>query len=124
MNQDVRISNSFFNKIKVTEYVSVFFSVYGICLSILLYEMKDHSDIAETRNTVLVYNVFCTLALMLSIYFRYDLYLKWTISRRLLTEYDTLWNTGWWKQQIFEQFIVIIAPYPYLYEVTIAEYNS
>jgi hypothetical protein len=38
---DVRISNQLFSKIKVAEYASIFFAVYGIFLSMLLYEMYN-----------------------------------------------------------------------------------
>ena len=54
---------------------------------------------------------------------RYDLYLQWNKSRGLLTEYDTLWNTGNWKNLTCELILVTIAPYPFLYDVKYEEYN-
>jgi hypothetical protein len=111
------VSNQYYNKIIVSEYATVFFATYGIFLSVLLYEMKDTAGISDYQNMVLFYNVVCTIGLCLSIYIRYDLYLEWNKSRGLLTEYDNLRNTGMWKYLIFELILVVIAPYPYLYDV-------
>ncbi|CDW76554.1 small-conductance calcium-activated potassium channel protein [Stylonychia lemnae] len=121
--KDVRLSNQYYNKIIISEYSAVFFSTFGMCLSVLLFEMKDNKDISEVQNMVLSYNVFCTIGCILSIYMRYDLYLLWNKSRGLLTEYDTLWNTGNWQSLGCELFIVIIAPYPFLYDIKYEEYN-
>ena len=38
---DIRLSNELFNKIKLAEYISVFYATFGVGLSILLYEMKN-----------------------------------------------------------------------------------
>ena len=121
---DVRITHELFNKIKVCEYATVFFATYGMGLSMLLYEMKDAEKIGDTRNSVLAYNGLCTFSLLASIYTRYEINLKWQISRGLLTEYDTLSNTGWWKSMICEMLVNIIAPYPYLDDICYTEYNG
>jgi hypothetical protein len=115
------MSNELFNKIKVAEYCSVFFSLYGIGLSILLYEMKNITIIDDFMDVVLSYNCLCTLGLMCSIYFRYNLQLRWLISRGLLTEYDNLINTGWWKDMVCEMLVNVIAPYPFLYDIKYKE---
>lgn len=101
----------------MAEYSSVFFSLYGIGLSVLLYEMKNQPAIADLMNIILTYNCFCTIGLLSSIYFRYDLQLKWYISRGLLSEFDNLKNTGWWKSMLYEWLINVVAPYPFLYGV-------
>ena len=38
-NQGVRVSYQYYNKIKIAELASLFFSIYGMFLSILLHEM-------------------------------------------------------------------------------------
>ncbi|CDW71264.1 small-conductance calcium-activated potassium channel protein [Stylonychia lemnae] len=119
---DIRVSNELFNKIKLAEYASVFFSTYGVFLSILLYEMKDQENIEEYQNMILAYNCMCTSGLIFSIYSRHDIMLKWQISRGLLTEFDTISNTGWWKGMIYEMVINSVAPYPFLYRVKYDEY--
>lgn len=37
---DIRVSNELYNKLKVAEYISLFFGSFGLILSSLLYEMK------------------------------------------------------------------------------------
>lgn len=93
---DIRISNELFNKMKVAEFTSVFFAFVGISLSIIIYEIKNLKDLEGTTNLVLSYNGACTVGLILSLFIRYDLHLKWFVSRGLLTEYDNLKSTGWW----------------------------
>lgn len=39
-NLDVRVSNSYFNKLAIAEFSSAFFSLLGLLLSILLYERR------------------------------------------------------------------------------------
>lgn len=70
---DIRISNELYNKIKILEFSSLFFAFFGVGLSMLLYEMQNISDVSILRNLVLIYNIFCTIGLVLSIYFRYDI---------------------------------------------------
>lgn len=106
----------------MAEFSSVFFATYGVGLSVLLYEMKKLDNMQDLMNYILAYNCFCTLGLLLSIYMRYHLTLKWFISRGLLTEYDTIMNTGWWKSMICELAINFVAPYPFLYDVKYSEW--
>jgi hypothetical protein len=60
----------------------------------------------------------------MSIVLRYEITLKWYISRGMLTEYDNLRNTGWWKPMIVELIINAIAPYPFLDTITFEEYSA
>lgn len=62
--------------------------------------------------------------MLLSIFIRYDLQLKWYTSRGLLTEYDNLKSTGWWQSLVVEFILVIIAPYPGLDKIQYHEYNK
>lgn len=124
INDDVRICNQFYSKIIVSEYATVFFATYGLILGIFLFEMKDDENIMAIRDSIISYNVVCTVGAIISIYIRYDLYLKWNKVRGLLTEYDTLWNTGRYKGLIMETILVMIAPYPYLYDIKYTEYNQ
>jgi hypothetical protein len=48
----------------------------------------------------------------------------WRISKGLLSEYDTLGNTGMWKGLATEIGIVILSPYPMLNEVKYSEFNE
>ena len=73
---DIRVSNELYNKLKVAEYISLFFAVVSVGLAMLLFEMQNLSDegVSIEESSVLVYNAFCTIGLILSIYIRYDLY--------------------------------------------------
>lgn len=57
-------------------------------------------------------------------YFRYDLYLHWNKARGMLTEYDTLISTNWWRSLVFECVILVLAPYPFLQGIKYHEYNK
>lgn len=122
--KDVRMSNIYYNKIKIADFASVFFSTYGISLCVLLYYMKSIDNIKNTRDTILAYSCVCTIGLILTIYIRYDLNLTADKILDLMTEYDTLWSTGQWKSLFGEILIVIIAPYPFLYDIKYDEYNE
>lgn len=73
---------------------------------------------------MLGYNLFCTLTLVVGQYFRYDLYLEWFIARGLLTEYDNLISSHWYKDLIVEQLLMLLSPYPYLDKYMYYEWND
>ncbi|CDW91118.1 small-conductance calcium-activated potassium channel protein [Stylonychia lemnae] len=84
----------------------------------------NRSDVADLRDVVLGYNCICTIGLVLTIYIRYDLNIQIDQVQELLSEHDNLYNTGQWKSLIQEILIVIISPYPGLYDVQYIEYNE
>ena len=73
---------------------------------------------------VLAYSFFCTIGLVLGTYYRYELYLEWFKARGLLTEYDNLMSTHWYKDLILEELLMILAPYPFLNELNYYEWND
>lgn len=70
------------------------------------------------------YNMASTFCLVITIYFRYDLYLRLHITRGLLIEFDNLMSTGWWQDMVTEQVLALIAPYPFLNGITYTEVNK
>ena len=60
------------------------------------------------------YIMIMTVALEITLFFRYELYIKWHVTRGLLTEFDNLISTGWWRHLLLEQAIIMLAPYPFL----------
>ena len=82
-----------------------------------------YQNIENMEFLILMYNLFCSLFLLIAIYFRYDLVLRWKKSKSILTEYDTLYSTGLWKGMAAEMLCCLIAPYPWLGNFTITEYN-
>lgn len=100
---DVRVQNEWYNRIKVVEFTTVFLSSFGISLSIVRNELRQTLEISlENEYFVLQYDMIITLLLCLALYFRYEMYLHWYMARGLLTEFDTLISTGWWKNMVFE----------------------
>jgi hypothetical protein len=71
------MTNIQYYKILVAEYILCYFSAFGMTLSIILYENKDVPELIENQDYLLIYNLFCNLALFVGIYFRYKLYLNW-----------------------------------------------
>lgn len=113
--QDVRISNEYYNRIIVVEYISVFLSAFSIAMAIVLNELSQRRDISvENERVVLSYIMIMTVALEITLFFRYELYIKWHVTRGLLTEFDNLISTGWWRHLLLEQAIIMLAPYPFL----------
>lgn len=95
---ETRISNSLFSQLIASEFCSLFFATLGLMLSIIMYEireikLKDSFLVSMT----LTLNMICTCFLIFSIYIRYDLWLKWSITIQRYTKYDNLINTGIWK---------------------------
>lgn len=63
----------------------------------------------------------CSLGLAICIYSRYDIKLRWNISKGLLTKNDNLMTSGEYKYLIVEILINIIAPYPFFNSVKYKE---
>ena len=122
----MRVTNIQYHRIIVVEFILCFFVGVGMTLSVLMYELQFmHGDNFETKeNILLLYNAFCSITLVVTMYSRYTLYLEWYKSRSLLTEYDTIRSTGWWKMLALECFLMLMAPYPFLQHLTYSEYND
>ena len=69
-----------------------------------------------------IYNVICTVFLIMSILIKYDLQLRWSVSVCMFTQFDTLTTTGLWKSMIFEVIICLVATYPFFVGIDIEEY--
>jgi len=122
---DIRKSNEHYNRVVCVEYCSVFLAFFGASLSIIQNEFFMEFDLSDTFHYVLFcYIALSTLMLAFSIYQRYDIYLAWCVSRNLLTEYDSLISTGWWKKLTLELVIILMAPYPFLMGLQYHEENS
>lgn len=99
----------------VAEFCSFFFATLGLLLSILVYELRlqKGSDLGTIKLAAKVYETTCTVFLSVSIFIRYDLWLKWAKTVDMYTQFDTLVNTGLWKYLIYEMGICFLAPYPF-----------
>lgn len=109
MIYDTRISNSLFSQMMTADFCSVFFGILGLALCICMHERKIIKNEERHLNYIDIYNQICTLFLILSIYIKYDLQLKWSISVCMFTQYDTLGTTGLWKTMLFEILLCSIS---------------
>lgn len=78
---ETRISNSLFSQLIASEFCSLFFATLGLLLSIIMYEIREielKDDFLV--NMTLTLNMICTCFLIFSIYIRYDLWLRWSIT--------------------------------------------
>ena len=107
----------------VAEFCSTFYSSVGLTLSIINYEKRLIGQQFDTVNRMALFcNMMCTVLLIISIYIRYDLWLKWSITIKRFTIYDTLKNTGIWRSMVFEMLILSISPNPFLDGITYKEF--
>jgi len=70
----------------------------------------------------LIYDMFCTICLVISLYTRYDLWLLWSKSVGRFTEFDTLITTNLWRSLALEIVVSVIAPYPFFDGLMYEEY--
>eukprot|EP00347_Sterkiella_histriomuscorum_P011945 403370495 len=121
--EDQKKSSSLFNQVRVAEFTSLYFSLTAVGLSIIAYE-KDYynlvNDLPEDHIDVITVTVIMWLAFIYnlflfgSIVLRHFIYFKWLHSKKLVTQYDTLKNTGQWKIIVKEIIVCLVMPYPFL----------
>ncbi len=112
---EVRVTNEYYNRVIFTEYAHLFFALFGVLLSIVVNELKFNHSLDEMHeNLITMYISFASIACVFTLYYRYQLYLKWNVYRGLLSEFDNLISTGWWPMMALEQGLMLISPYPYL----------
>lgn len=116
------MSNVHYNRVMVFEYIQVFFATYGLLLSLILYESKGSTSFEKNESIFLYYNAFCTFALVLSTYLKYQVYNDWFVARGIHSEFDTMFTTGQWKGLLFETIFHMLSPYPHIQNLKYREY--
>ena len=103
----------------VAEFCSLFFAKMGLFLSVYIFELRIILENSKELqfdwaiSIALFYNTISTIFLILSIYIRYDIWLQWSITIEKYTIYDTIYNTGIWKNMLVEIVVNILAPTPF-----------
>jgi len=93
-------SNFYFKKIKVIELCNLFFTCLFLGNSIVIYELdysnkKGRFDLdVEIQLWILLFNNF---SLLVTLNYRYVIFLKWEKSKSYISKYETLYTTGYWK---------------------------
>lgn len=115
---------------RIAEFVSLYFSLTAVGLSIIAYE-KDYYNLRANHPdshedvvivTILMWVAFAfNLLLFASIILRHNIYFKWLHSKKLVTQYDTLQNTGQWKVIVKEIIVCLIMPFPFINTVNYTE---
>jgi hypothetical protein len=78
---ETRLSNCLYSQLMTAEYCSTFYSTLGLLLSIINYEKRLIGQQFDDVNKMALFcNFMCTLFLVMSVYIRYDLWLKWSIT--------------------------------------------
>jgi hypothetical protein len=119
----IRLAHVLNIQLKIAEGTCAFFATLGLALSILNYEIEiSLYNNYNVERLILWLNMITTIFLCTSIYFRYDIILRWKISRKELTPLDNLMNTENAKKMIIELIITVISPIPFLKGITYSEY--
>ncbi len=83
---------------------------YYNLLDELPYDHPDCINVSIIMWIAFLFNIF----LFTSIVLRHYIYFKWLHSKKLITQYDTLRNTGEWKVIVKEVLVCMIMPFPFL----------
>lgn len=68
----MRVTQEYYNRIIVVEYIKLFLATFGVALAIVLNEVKLEGKMTELQeNLFLSYIAFTTLALLVAVYYRY-----------------------------------------------------
>ncbi len=118
---------------RIGDFVALYFSLTSLGLLLIAYEkdyynmqfkVKDsHEDARIVKILMWVafgFNILHIFSLLL----RHLIYFKWLYVKKLITKYDNLRTTGYWKIILGEIIIQIIIPYPFLNEIVYYETNG
>lgn len=86
-----RVSNSLFSQLVIAEFCASFFAMFGLFSSVIVYELKvrDFRHVLASEMAT-KYNIGCTFCLVMSLFIRYDLWIQWCKSIKVLAAQDNL----------------------------------
>lgn len=128
--EDVTKSSVLYNQVRIADFISLYFSLTAVFLQIIAYEKDYYNLVNNLDNSSLdVFNVNITIwvafvfniLLFTSIVLRHFIYFKWLHSKKQITMYDTLRNTGEWKVIVKEVLLCMIMPLPFINEFIYVE---
>ena len=92
--EDIRMSSTLFNQVRVADYVSLYFSLTAVGLFLIAYE-KDYHNLMENldyghpdviRVDIIMWIAFIfNMLLLVSIVIRHYIYFKWLHAKKLIT---------------------------------------
>jgi hypothetical protein len=117
---DVIGANSVHSQIVYAEFIIMFFSVLSIISSLFNFEVnyEELTKMTLTFDTykdvlnvsTLIFNSFATFVIMLNIYLRYKLQIRFEGFTGTLTQEDTLMSSGYIKNVLGECFLILFHP--------------
>jgi hypothetical protein len=124
--EDVLGANSVHSQVVYNEFILMFLALFSMIVSLINYEVNFENLVTLTADSVCsgcikeminlvsaVFNSFATLVMMMNIYFRYKLQIKFESFTQNLTKEDNLFTSGYIKNVIVECLIAIIHPNAY-----------
>ena len=113
--------------------MALYFSLTSLGLLLIAYE-KDYYNmkfkLPESHDDVRIVKILMWVAFsfnilhIFSLLLRHLIYFKWLYVKKLITRYDNLRTTGYWKIILGEMFFQIIIPYPFLNNIVYYETNG
>lgn len=83
---------------------------------------KIYDNLKNIKTQSYVFSSFCWVFLVLSLYIRYVIFLRKSISEEIYTKFDSLQNTGLWKWLFWEYILYSLTPYGFFEGVEYKEY--
>ena len=124
--EDIRKSNFYFMKLKAIELLNTFFTFMHLGNSIVIYEI-DYSNNDGEYDDDIYYNLwlstFSCLCLLITLNYRYVVYLEWQKTKTYITKHETLITTGIYKNMILETILAAVGPQVFTHNFQYEEYN-
>ena len=121
--EDITKSSVLYNQVRIADFLSLYFSLSALFIQIIAYEKDyfnllgnisyDSPEVFNVNIAIWVAFIF-NILLFTSIVLRHFIYFKWLHSKKQITMYDTLRNTGEWKVIVKEVLLCMIMPFPFM----------
>lgn len=117
--KDVLGSNSINSQVLFTDFILMIFSLLSIVSSMInteinydqLPEASKLTGFNKTLNLMtLLFSTFSTVVIMINVYFRYKMQIKFGAYTHYLTHQDTLLTSGYYMSILYEYLMVILHP--------------
>ncbi len=113
--------------------MALYFSMTSLGLLLIAYE-KDYYNmkfkLPDSSEEVRIVKILMWVAFgfnmihIFSLVLRHMIYFKWLYVKKLITKYDNLRTTGYWKIILGEIFFQILIPYPFFNDLVYYETNG
>ena len=98
--ENIKVSNFYFKKLKVIELCNMIFTCIFLGNAIVIYELDYMNKDGRYDNDIdiqLWISLVCNIILLVTLNYRYVIYLNWEKSKTYISKYENLYTTGYWK---------------------------